>query len=340
MADRSFEDAVLASRPMDRDPLPPPDGDAAEVLPAAPGSRSIGVPPPPAKDGGRRWPVVAAVAALVAAVTVAGLMFITSSDGTALASSFSRGESAEYRISIGTDMVLSVDGQRTPIKSSMDADVAWTVTSTDADGTATVELAFSNASARLNGRSVAAPDLPRMTVRLTPDGDVLSSNGTTLVSGGLGQGQLSPGKLRVMLPDGVVKPGDTWSKTSTQTLFGSAIAYTSNGTYLRDERIEGVDAAVVETKATIPMNLTVTLADVAQLLGLPTDQMPADASFRYEGTAASDALTWIDPRGHRLLKTSTNGEIDVTVTADGVPAAAVPSSFQMKGTVTVSLEAA
>src|SRR5260370_37510422 len=100
-----------------------------------------------------------------------------------------------------------------------------------------------------------------------------------------------------VLPSNAVKPGDTWSKDYDKANPGSkgSVHLTTHSTYLRNEPLNGVNAAVVETASSGSIDVT---------LGPAGGAAPSGAfGGSIKGTMTSDVTTWLDPGGHRILKT-------------------------------------
>src|SRR5207248_2255419 len=108
-----------------------------------------------------------------------------------------------------------------------------------------------------------------------------------------------------VLPDKAVKVGDTWSKTYDQKdpIGSGTVHIVSDSKYLRDESFNGVTAAVVETKSTSTLDLSG-----------PTQGTPgAMSGVSVKGTFTTDVMTWIDPNGHRVLKSHSTAQDDLTI---------------------------
>ena len=328
-----------------------PHKPAVEATPPLPHDRvaaSSDLPPPPGLDmpaGGaapRRRKLAAIVG--VAALLAGGLGFLLlRPGGTALAFSFSKGRTTHFHMTMTMSGSIDAGSQGSfPIDSEISTDAQWDVLSVDEIGTATVEQSFSNTKLTANGQEVAGPGLPTGTFRMTTDGRLLSTTGQTLFGGGAqAPAQIGGDRLSAVLPDGAVRPGSTWSKSVTQTIWGTDLTYSIEGSYVRDEQVGSVRAAVVRTKGKIPMDFTVKLSDIADLIGLPQDTLPADATITYAGETTSDTTTWIDPDAEALLKTMGHSEFSIGVTAEGLPEGSLPpGGFTMKGTMSLTLEVA
>jgi hypothetical protein len=307
-------------------------------------------PPPPAptstlaeptRSPRPRLAIGAALVAVAVVIAVIASMVIGGPGGrgaTALALSFQQGQTQRAHMTMDMKATVETAGRSQPIDVSMSTDVEWRTTGVDASGTATIEETFSNPHVGVNG-STTTTTLPSITLRITRDGSVVSSSGSVIASGmSGGPTQLGADNLSAILPDAVVSPGDTWTKTVDPTIFGQTIHYTASGRYLRDEQMGGVDAAVVETTSSIPVDLTLKVADVAAAMGLPATGLPPEASLTYAGHVTTSATSWIDASAKRLLKTEATSRYSMAVKVKGFPANPLPSNgLTMSGTISLSL---
>src|SRR6266446_3655390 len=78
---------------------------------------------------------------------------------------------------------------------------------------------------------------------------------------------------------------------------------TSKSTYLRDESFNGVKAAVVETKS----DGTIDLANSAGVAAA------GPSGIAIKGTLTTDVTTWIDPNGHRIMKSHSTSKDELTM---------------------------
>ena len=185
----------------------------------------------------------------------------------------STGQQVSWHMTMDENLTMSFGAQSIPLQARMSAALTWHVASVDGNGTATIEMRFDHASVEANGQTRSL-DLPTSTFRLTSDGRMLTSTGATLFSGAPG-GQFMGGGSQVsaILPDHPVAPGDTWSKHQSMTLFGNPVSFDSKATFLRTEQFKGVAASVVRTTDSVPMTLSLNLADFAGTFGFTQDQV-------------------------------------------------------------------
>jgi len=279
--------------------------------------------------------IVAAVVVAVAVVAAATVFFLTRNQSTAIALSFSPGQTTAYHFTVQEKLTLSSGGQAFPVDATVSADAQFRVLHVDSTGTATVRITYSNVTATVGGRTQSTT-IPPVTARMTRDGQMTTTGGAPIAGGQLG-GPFTGGsnQLSAILPSDAVRVGDTWTKKIPVTLFGSPVTLTEHGTFLRTESVGGTDAAVVRTTQTAPMNYTVKLADYAGLFGLQSSQVPPGAKMVFSGTSAGQTTTWVDTDQKKLLKTTATVTIDATIDLTGVPGG--NQTIGVKGTVSVSL---
>ena len=244
-----------------------------------------------------------------------------------LSLAYKAGDTYKYRFHSSTRQTVTFSGQALPTQIDITAKESVKVNSVDASGTADLSITFSDFTLRSVAAGVTntTTGLPSNTteVKIAADGTISSIDGSELAAAnplagfsGFGGGFF----ITAVLPDHPVKPGDTWSKTYDQTppatfLTGST-HITSNSTYLRDETLNGVTAAVVETKSSGTIDLS----------GAPKAAADPTGSVTLKGTFTADVTTWIDPSGHRVMKSHGTAHDDGTVD--------FPRSFEPTGNAT------
>ncbi|HEY6652279.1 MAG TPA: hypothetical protein VI364_08265, partial [Actinomycetota bacterium] len=197
-----------------------------------------------------------ALAVAVVLVVVAGLVAfaITRSDSAEaqpLALSFTQGEERTYDVHQTMDANISspLFGDE-PVVMDITQVIGWRVVSVDDAGTATIEVTVSDMSGTVNGTEVPSTPAPPIEIRIAADGRVLSAGGLSLGGAGQTQGFGFPGmgQLTPILPDegDAVSVGDTWDKEFSQDFpFGDGtIDFSATSTYVRNETVNGRDAAV------------------------------------------------------------------------------------------------
>ena len=289
----------------------------------------------------RGWFVAVALAAVLSLAVLASV-WIMGARGVALALSFTRGQSSSYAMMMTVQGTMDAVGQSMPYDLAMSGTMQLRVISVSADGVAEVQEVFSDVQMTSDGKPVDVPaDLPSPVLHITTDGRVIASSGATLFGGGGTQGptQIGQDGLSAVLPDEAVSPGDVWTTPVTQTILGTPVTYLARGVYLRDEPVAGVESAVVRTTALVPLDLTVPATDVAALVGVAADELPAGASFTYAGEQHVTRTSWIDADASTLVKTTSQGAYTMTMSGQGLPAGALPpGALTLQGTVSMTLE--
>lgn len=306
-------------------------------------------PPAPAAPGGHRSPLVAVLAgALAMVLVVTGVVLFRGggrADAVPLALAFTEGESETFTISQSIEGDLSLSGFEGEIPEGfagmhlvldMSETVTWDVLSVDQDGVATISVTTSDASASINGFEAPASELvsPPVEMRVAPDGRILSIDDVSFAGvegGGLpGQGSL-PGMNQVtpLLPeDGApVAPGDTWESSYSQDFpfAEGSIDYDVHSTYLRNEEIGGVDAAVIRSSMTVPLDLTFRMKDLGAFIEEQHGVSDKDlsemrhATMAFEGTLEFDMTSFVDFAAQKLLRSESAGAFDFTMEFAGFP---------------------
>jgi hypothetical protein len=318
-------------------------------------------PPPeaqqePRRPARRRWLVPVAIA--VAVLLVAGVGWVVLSRGDTaeaqpLALSFIQGQEQTYEIHMTMDAHMSSDvfGDQ-PLKMDLGETVTWRVKSVDQDGTATIEVTVTDVSGSLNGEPVPPTDIPPLEMTIASDGRVLSAGGIAFGGSPDTQGFGFPGmeQLTPILPDPgeKVSVGDTWEKTFSQDFpYGDGtVEFTASSTYERNETVDGREAAVIQTKMTVPLDLTIDLSELLKALGPElTGTTGADlgslqgASIAYDGRGQLSQTSVVDLQAKELLKTRSNGDFDISLGFKGIPGIGdAPVDIAFTGTFTQSLD--
>ena len=228
----------------------------------------------------------------------------------------------------------------------MSAGEVFKVNSVDSSGVADLSLTLNNVVIKSSTGGISdttggtlkpatvRPDTA-IDIRIAADGRILSIGGNQYVGSnpflafsGMGGGFF----VTAVLPSTAVKPGDAWSNDYSQP-YGDgsgSVKLTSHSKYLRDESLQGVNAAVVETTSNASVDITPGTASEVSAAGGLTGSI--------KGTVTADVTTWIDPNGHRVLKTHSteinDGKITLNLSGTVIPGA---GPITMKGTGTTDL---
>ena len=238
-----------------------------------------------------------------------------------LSLAYKTGDTYRYAFHSATRQTVNMGGQTLPTQIDIKAAESVKVNSVDPNGTADLTITFNNVAFKSEAAGITntTTGLPADTMDLTiaADGTISTVDGSPIeasnpIAGftGVGGGFF----ITAVLPNHPVKPGDTWSKTYDQTLPASFINggshITSASSYLRDESLNGVNAAVVETKSSGTITIT----------GKPAAGSP-DGGLNLQGTFTTDVTTWIDPSGHRVMKSHGTAHDDATIKFSGLQTA-------------------
>ncbi|MEX1046631.1 MAG: hypothetical protein WD757_04480 [Actinomycetota bacterium] len=297
---------------------------------------------------GRNRIIIAIVLVLVLAV-VAFFLFSGGSKGQALALEFQQGKTYNYRISM--TMNAQIKGALLPadqgsVTIRMGADASIEVISVDAEGAATVKVSIENVSFQTNPPIPDTGEVPEsleQTIRIGPDGKILDG-GFGLSSVG-GTGASVPGwdsSFFPVLPEGVAAPGDSWTETlSTPFIGGETIETETRNTLLNFEQGESGQVAVISSSTSLPLDVSVTLEEVAKAANQPPESygVPADldVSIVYQGEMDGKTTSWLNMTAGSLDKTVGKFTFDVDVRIEGLPAQADPGTLGFVGDIQISM---
>jgi hypothetical protein len=266
--------------------------------------------------------------------TIALLLFAcnggpaTHSQTQTLSLIYKQGATYHYTFHMTIDFSVDTAFGTTPMKYDITAKEATTVSSVDTKGVADLAVTLTDISLTITlannpTTTSTGSKTPPTRFRIGPDGQLISSNATTVLADNpmsvTGGGSVAC----ALLPDHAVKPGETWSKAYDQPNgFGTWTAHeTSNSVYLRDETFHGVRAAVVETTTMANIDTSIDVGGSPETV---------------KGTSSSDVTSWVDPGGHRLLKTSMRNDSHITYSAVALPGP--EGSVTWRGPENVDLE--
>jgi hypothetical protein len=288
--------------------------------------------------------------ALVAVFAVA--CGATAAHAQTLALAYHAGDVHRYSFHSTATENIDTGATTIPVTIDMSAQETVTVQSVDSSGVADLSVALSSivVKGQADGvtNSTTGLTLPPQEIKIAADGRLLSVNGISS-EGGFPFGMGTGGDLvSAVLPDTPVKPGDTWSKDYDQAnpLGSGPIHVTSKSKYLRDESLQGVNAAVVETTSNAAVDFTIDTSALA----LPTSGTAGPSTFplpqtgmqgiTIKGTTTSDVTTWIDPNGHRILKSHMTSKTTANLSFVLAPGSALPGligPMSIQGSATVDV---
>jgi hypothetical protein len=314
----------------------------------ADGAWSFGKPARgPSLPKGRRPIALAMVVFLVAGV---GAYFFLSrrsaAGGEAFALALSRNSTYSYDVNLGMNGTMTVQGQQMPFNMQLDQALSWRVESTDADGTAHVAVTVQTDSARFNGQPAPAIPTESMQIRVAKDGRILSAGGFEI--GGFSSnselGSLVPGSDQFMplLPDHPVKVGESWTKRFDQELpFDMGrLRYDVDSTLLRYEVVDGKRTAVLFSRLSLPLDMTIDLRKVLEASGNSAGQLPdgINPRMKFGGSVTMRQTAWFDRARGELERSSVNANFDMSIDFEGLPQQANPPAGAMRFTGTMNVQ--
>jgi hypothetical protein len=259
----------------------------------------------------------------------------------ALALAYKGGDTYRYTLHSAANETMDAGAMTVPLKFELTAGETIMVKSVDPSGTADLSIDLSNVviksvTGQVTNTTTGIP-IPAITMKVASDGRILSVNGNSFGSNPFTLFTGGGGFISAVLPDKAVKPGDTWSKSFDQTnpLGTGTIHVTTKSSYLRDESIGGVKAAVVKTTSNGSIDITIDMSKtIANPSVSPTTAIPPGMfqSLSIKGTMTSDTTTWLDPAGHRVLKSHKTGTSNATITFAGASGPVMPG---MTGPITI-----
>ena len=286
---------------------------------------------------------------VVAAFLVAACGSVNVAQPHTIALAYKSGDAYKYTLSAALKYTIGAVGASIPIDVDMSAKETVNVQSVDSAGTADLSIVVSDLSLKTttNGttNTTTTTNSTPVDMKVASDGRIVSVNGTALGSNSLpGISQMGGGLVSAVLPDGSVKPGDTWTKDYDQAnpSGSGSIHVATKNKYLRDEQVKGVNTAVVGSNISSNIDF---LMDMSALGGslFPTGGQGSLQSLAIKGTSTSQVTSWIDASAHRLVKTHSEGNVDATLTINmsgGSANPALTGPITFKGTQTMDLNPA
>ena len=240
-------------------------------------------------------------AALASMLFLAGCALPGTVQARAFTTGFKAGDTITYRAHTTLSGMLLLGSQQTPLNSDQTLTQVLKVRSVDNSGTATVEVTTRDVvGVAGGGSSTIGP--AAVVLQIGADGRIQSGAGAQL--GGRipsipGSDQLTP-----VLPGHPVKPGDTWDKAySRPNPYGAGvISFASHNRYVRDEAVDGRDAAVIDTTLEGPIDFTIDLSRLPAAAGATAP--PVTGVIHYTGAIHSTHRYWIGLTDQQVLKST------------------------------------
>jgi hypothetical protein len=266
---------------------------------------------------------VAILAAVVAAV-VAGSSATRS--GTFLSVGFGRGGETELYRSIRRmqGYVQSPSGDQSPFELTMTQMESFRVRGEK--GSAIQVFPGTTTWGLYNGNSLPTVSFDtELAVR--PDGRI--SNGGKIpvpaIPGHIG-GMPGTDLFLPTLPDRPVSAGDSWTTDYVRPFAvpgGGTIEYRLRSTLVRFESVQGDRAAIIKTSGRVPVDVTLSMVKLHDLLPTLADQITsglsiaADSKFDYRGVITYDLTSTLDTATHQITRNDLSGQIRMRVTETG-----------------------
>jgi hypothetical protein len=265
---------------------------------------------------------------------------------------YKAGDTFKYGFHAVMKYTIAASGMSIPLNMDLAAKETVTVKSVDPSGTADLSVDISDVSIKMsmNGTTNTTTTNTGETIamKVAKDGRVLSVNGNAFGSSSALPAMTGTqgGVVSAILPDHPVKPGDTWTKSYDQPnpLGTSAIHATSSNTYLRDESVGSIKTAVVESKVSTNLDMTI---DLSAMLGAASSTpMPTGAgsggveSLSMKGNSMSVITTWVDASARRIVKTHSSATVNATLDVNMAAGSTTPGlsgPITLKGTQTMDL---
>ena len=267
----------------------------------------------------------------------------TTAQAQSLSLTYKSGDTYKYTIHSTANETIDAGAMTVPLKLDLTALETVKVNSVDSSGAADLSIDLSNVVVKSTTDQAMntgpRKPLPTISMKVAADGHILSVNGSSLGGSpftkftGMGGGFIS-----AVLPNTAVKPGDTWSKDFDQPdpVGTGTMHVTTTSKYLRDESLQAIKAAVIETtsKASVDMTIDMSSAIAAAGSGTTLPMLPNGVlqSMTIKGTMTSVVTSWVDPSGHRVMKSHKTGSTNATTTLNLAPGATIPG---MSGPITI-----
>ncbi|TMK78126.1 MAG: hypothetical protein E6G47_10220, partial [Actinobacteria bacterium] len=179
---------------------------------------------------------------------------------TALRLAWEVGKTYRYQFDIDAAVTGSVRNASVKLNDKFEGIMLWHVLAVDDQGVAHVTITATQVADTTNGRVLREPD-KTFHVLIGPDGHLLTDPGFGTTGAKGNDGPALPGVDQVLplLPGAPVPVGHAWKTTFEQTNpYGKgSTEFDATGTLSRFENVNGKNAQVVSTTATLPIDLTI-----------------------------------------------------------------------------------
>ena len=222
-------------------------------------------------------------------------------------------------------MQQQANGQKAPLNVDLSAQGRWQAGAQTSHGQ-TIAASFSNMKSKQG--PAQSQTATTFTFTLAPNGVVTFQSGS-LPAPGTPTSIPSAPPFIALLPSHPVRPSATWTThVVVPNQFGSgSLDYVAHSAFQQITSFGGASAAEVRTTATIPVDLTVNLAQAAQVTGKPST-LGAIPQAKYQGRETVTTTTLLGVSNHRIDRTDSVAQVDLTETPMGNGASGQrPASF-------------
>jgi hypothetical protein len=292
--------------------------------------------------------------AVIAMFLVAACGSVNSVSAHTISLAYKAGDSYKYSLHFVLNYTIGIQslGMTVPLVLDLSGKEAVKVNSVDKSGVADVTITLTDLATKSTVSGTTTTTTTASTtvnVKIGPDGRIVSVNGNAMGSSTFpGMSGTDSGFISAILPDKAVQPGDTWSKSYDESnLKGSTGTFhvTSDSKYVKDDKLNNVSAAVVESKITANMDLKFDASTLGGSGG--TSVFPSGGGLQgmsMKGTAKSDVTSYIDTGARRILKSHSTGSVDATIdfnlAAGASPQPGLSGPITFKGTQTLDMNPA
>jgi hypothetical protein len=198
-------------------------------------------------------------------------------------------------------------------------------------GTATLEVDLDPVSASTNGRETPIGSNPEpWRIVVDPLGAILDSSRPVALEAP--PEQAAQGPIVHVNPSGAINPfpfltsepvavGTGWSGRGRvpSPFGGDAVPFTVAGRLLGYGVLGGAAAAVVESRVTVDLDVTVPAAEYLEGSAQSGFDVPADAALDYDGELRYVQRAWLEPKDGRILRSEITAAFATDAAWLGVP---------------------
>jgi hypothetical protein len=244
--------------------------------------------------------------------------------------SFHPGQVAEYRTELQTAQAFGTGPSRTGLTTESVTDVTHRTVAVGSEGEAVLEIDADPVSTRTNGQETQLATNPEpWRITVAPEGAILDS--TRPIAFDTGR---EPGDVPVMqsnptgaitpfphLPPDVVRPGDEWTGggRAPSPFGGGTVPFRVRGSLAGYELIGAVQAAVVESRVVVELDVTVPAEEYLEKTSQTGFDVPPGAALDYDGELRYVQRAWLQVDRGQMLGTEITGAFVTDVAWVGVP---------------------